>query len=52
MIAQTQQYMLMCLAALEEVEKGEAKEKVDQILKELAMDDEKIPADPLEGEWA
>ncbi|KAM5532241.1 hypothetical protein V8D89_014080 [Ganoderma adspersum] len=37
--------------ALEEAEKGEGKEKVDQILKELAMEDEKIPADPLEGEW-
>ena len=44
--------MLMRVAALEEVEKRESKEKVDQILQELAMEDEKIPADPLEGEWA
>ncbi len=43
--------VLMRIAALEEAEKGEGKEKVDQILKELAMEDEKIPADPLEGEW-
>ena len=39
-------------AALEEAEKREAKEKVDQRVEELAMEDEKIPADPLEGEWA
>ncbi|KAI0652430.1 hypothetical protein C8Q79DRAFT_997479 [Trametes meyenii] len=38
--------------ALEEVEKREGKESMDEVMKELAMDDGKIPVDPLEGEWA
>ncbi|TBU54882.1 hypothetical protein BD310DRAFT_961148 [Dichomitus squalens] len=38
--------------ALEEAEKNEGKSSIGQVLKELAMDDEKIPSDPLEGEWA
>ena len=38
--------------ALEEVEKDESKETMDEVMKEIAMDDGKIPADPLEGEWA
>ncbi|KAI0639985.1 hypothetical protein C8Q77DRAFT_1152905 [Trametes polyzona] len=38
--------------ALEEAEKGESKEKLDEVMKELAMDDGKIPANPLEGGWA
>ncbi|KAI0673705.1 hypothetical protein C8Q78DRAFT_645656 [Trametes maxima] len=38
--------------ALEEIEKTEGKETMDDIMKELAMDDSKIPLDPLEGEWA
>ncbi|KAI0699351.1 hypothetical protein C8T65DRAFT_729035 [Cerioporus squamosus] len=38
--------------ALEEVEKSESKESIDQVMKELAMDDSKVPADPLGGEWA
>ncbi|OBZ79845.1 hypothetical protein A0H81_01472, partial [Grifola frondosa] len=39
-------------AALQETEKSESKESIQQVLKELATDAEKIPADPLEGEWA
>ena len=46
-----QEHVLTDPVALEEAEKGEGKEKVGQILKELAMEDEKIPADPLEGQW-
>ncbi|KAI8990587.1 hypothetical protein BD414DRAFT_484111 [Trametes punicea] len=38
--------------ALEEAEKEESKETMDEVMKELAMNDGKIPADPLEGEWA
>ncbi|OSD06253.1 hypothetical protein PYCCODRAFT_1450228 [Trametes coccinea BRFM310] len=38
--------------ALEEAEKSEAKETMDEVMKELAMADGKIPVDPLEGEWA
>ncbi|OJT04486.1 hypothetical protein TRAPUB_4756 [Trametes pubescens] len=38
--------------ALEEVEKDESKESMDEVMEELAMDDGKIPADPLEGTWA
>ncbi|CDO73062.1 hypothetical protein BN946_scf185007.g116 [Trametes cinnabarina] len=38
--------------ALEEAEKSEGKETMDEVMKELAMDDGQIPVDPLEGEWA
>ncbi|RPD65147.1 hypothetical protein L227DRAFT_591317 [Lentinus tigrinus ALCF2SS1-6] len=38
--------------ALEEVEKSESKETIDQVMKELAMDGSKVPADPLGGGWA
>ncbi|KAI0360998.1 hypothetical protein OH77DRAFT_1442914 [Trametes cingulata] len=38
--------------ALEEAEKDESKETMDEVMKELAMDDGKIPVDPLEGKWA
>ncbi|KAH9849291.1 hypothetical protein C2E23DRAFT_737810, partial [Lenzites betulinus] len=38
--------------ALEEAENDEGKETIGEIMKELAMDTDKIPADPLEGEWA
>ncbi|RDX51857.1 hypothetical protein OH76DRAFT_1470623 [Lentinus brumalis] len=38
--------------ALEEAEKSEGKESIHQVMKELAMDDSKIPADPLKGGWA
>jgi hypothetical protein len=37
--------------ALKEAEEGESKVSIDQVLKELAMDAERIPADPLEGKW-
>ena len=37
--------------ALKEAEEQESRESIDQVLKELAMDAEKIPAEPLEGEW-
>ncbi|KAI0828932.1 hypothetical protein BC628DRAFT_1417315 [Trametes gibbosa] len=38
--------------ALEQAEKDESRETIDEIMKELAMSDGKIPADPLEGNWA
>ena len=38
--------------ALEEAEKDESKETMDEVMKEIAMNDGRIPADPLEGEWA
>ncbi|KAI0778751.1 hypothetical protein BD413DRAFT_609321 [Trametes elegans] len=38
--------------ALEEAEKDEGKETMDEVMQEIAMDDGKNPADPLEGEWA
>ncbi|KAH9913334.1 uncharacterized protein BXZ73DRAFT_92980 [Epithele typhae] len=38
--------------ALEEAEDRESQESIDEVMKELAMDVEKIPADPLEGLWA
>ncbi|KAI0347954.1 hypothetical protein BDW22DRAFT_1410298 [Trametopsis cervina] len=37
--------------ALAEAEKAEETHSVDSVLKELAIDAEKIPAAPLEGEW-
>ncbi|KAI0684748.1 hypothetical protein BC835DRAFT_1292293 [Cytidiella melzeri] len=37
--------------ALTEVEKVEEKHSVESVLKELAMDAEKIPAQPLGGQW-
>ena len=40
------------LAALEEVEKTEGKESMTDVMKELAMDTDKIPANPLKGVWA
>ncbi|KAL6304868.1 hypothetical protein BKA93DRAFT_825472 [Sparassis latifolia] len=39
-------------SALHEKEEDEAKESIQDIFKELAMDAQKIPAEPLEGEWA
>lgn len=39
-----------CLA-LTEAEKAEEGHSVDSVLKELAIDAEKIPAEPLEGRW-
>ena len=44
--------MLTRRTALEEMEKHESSETMDQVMKELAMDNSIIPADPLEGEWA
>ena len=44
--------MLTRRAALEEIEKYESSETMDQVMKELAMDKSIIPADPLQGEWA
>ena len=44
--------MTLSLPALEEAEKDESKETMDEVMKETAMNDGKIPADPLEGEWA
>lgn len=38
--------------ALTEAEAEESKESIDEILKELAIDAEKIPAEPLKGDWA
>ncbi|KAI0756322.1 hypothetical protein C8Q80DRAFT_1215316 [Daedaleopsis nitida] len=38
--------------ALEEVEKSESNESMEQVMKELAMDESEIPPNPLEGEWA
>ncbi|KAH9950999.1 hypothetical protein B0H21DRAFT_413389 [Amylocystis lapponica] len=38
--------------ALTETEEKEGRETIEQVLKELAIDSEKIPADPLEGQWA
>lgn len=38
--------------ALKEVEEQGSKESVAHVMKELAMDAEKIPAEALEGEWA
>ncbi|KAH9897833.1 hypothetical protein C8Q73DRAFT_641408 [Cubamyces lactineus] len=38
--------------ALEEAEKDESKETMEEVMKEIAMNDGKIPADPLEGGWA
>lgn len=38
--------------ALKEVEEEESKESIAHVMKELAMDAEKIPAEALEGEWA
>lgn len=43
--------MLSPSAALKEAEEHESNESIDQVLKELALDSEKIPAEPLEGEW-
>ncbi|KAI0784928.1 hypothetical protein C8Q75DRAFT_337222 [Abortiporus biennis] len=37
--------------ALREVEEKESKESIADVLKELAMQAEKIPAEPLKGEW-
>ncbi|KAI0803202.1 hypothetical protein BC629DRAFT_109147 [Irpex lacteus] len=37
--------------ALTEAEKAEEGHSVDSVLKELAIDAEKIPAEPLEGHW-
>ena len=42
----------MLFTALEEAEKSESKNSIDEVMQELAMNDDKIPADPLEGEWA
>ena len=39
------------MLALKEAEEQESKESIDEVLKELAVDAEKIPAEPLEGEW-
>ncbi len=38
-------------SALTEAEKAEEGHSVDSVLKELAIDAEKIPAEPLEGHW-
>ncbi|KZT08550.1 uncharacterized protein LAESUDRAFT_742284 [Laetiporus sulphureus 93-53] len=38
--------------ALHELEERESKETIQQIMKELALDSEKIPVNPLEGDWA
>ncbi|TFY52545.1 hypothetical protein EVJ58_g9957 [Rhodofomes roseus] len=38
--------------ALEELEEKEGRESVEEVFKELAMDADKIPADPLGGQWA
>lgn len=43
--------MLTRRTALAQAEKAESKQSIDSVLKELAMDAEKIPAQPLEGEW-
>ncbi|OCH89571.1 hypothetical protein OBBRIDRAFT_794158 [Obba rivulosa] len=37
--------------ALHEVEEKESKVDIEKVLKELAMDTDKIPSDPLEGQW-
>lgn len=37
--------------ALQELEEKESKEPQEQVFKELALDLEKFPAEPLEGEW-
>lgn len=37
--------------ALKDVEEKESRESIDTVLKELAIHAEKIPADPLKGEW-
>lgn len=34
-----------------EAEKAEESHSVDSVLKELAIDAAKIPAEPLEGQW-
>ena len=39
-------------SALAEAEAGEGKHPVQAVLKELAMESGKIPAQPLEGNWA
>lgn len=38
--------------ALEEIEGKESRESVQEVFKELAMDSDRIPADPLGGHWA
>ena len=37
--------------ALKETEQAEGKHSIETVLKELAMDPEKIPVEPLEGHW-
>lgn len=37
--------------ALKEVEEKEGHSSIQHVLDELAMDSEKIPAEPLKGEW-
>lgn len=37
--------------ALAQAENTESKHSIDTVLNELAMDAEKIPAQPLEGNW-
>lgn len=37
--------------ALTKAEQEEAKGTIDHVLKELAINAERIPAEPLEGEW-
>ena len=44
--------IIILFTALEEAEKNESKNSIDEVMQELAMNDDKIPADPLEGEWA
>ncbi|GJE86190.1 hypothetical protein PsYK624_022700 [Phanerochaete sordida] len=44
--------LIIVRAALTEIEEQESKESIDHVLKELAIDAHKIPAEPLEGEWA
>ena len=46
------QAQLTSHSALEEAGERESREAVEQIFKELALDSEAIPTDPLGGRWA
>jgi hypothetical protein len=48
---QVKQSNVPCMTALREVEKKESQENINTVLKELALHSEKIPAEPLNGEW-
>lgn len=43
--------VLILPSALQDIEEKESKESHERVFKELALDIESFPAEPLEGDW-